>query len=239
MRIALLISGSGTTAEAIIKACTSGRLSGVEPALVIASRADSGGIVRAKEAGIKEEDIVVIDPKTFAGSEEFGQAIIVECKKRNVDFVGQYGWMIKTPENVIREYEGMMTNQHPGPLDPGRADFGGVGMYGMRVHQARLCFVKKTDREYWSEATAQRVAVHFDEGAVVHSKRVEILPDDTAETLAARMLPIEHEVQIETLQMFANKAVKEIIRDTPFVFPGEEGILKVCKKEAVQLYPNG
>ncbi len=239
MRIALLISGSGTTAEAIIKACASGRLSGVEPVLVIASKADIAGIARVEKAGMNPADIVVIDPKTFPSNDAFGETIIDECKKRNVEFIGQYGWMVRTPENVIRAYEGMMTNQHPGPLDPGREDFGGKGMYGIRVHQARLCFVKKTDREYWSEATAQRVAVSFDEGAVVHSKRVVILPDDTAETLAARMLPIEHEVQIETLQMFANCTVEEVVRESPLVNPGEKSILKECKEVAMKLYPKG
>ncbi len=235
MRIALLISGSGTTAEAIIKACGSGRLLGVEPVLVIASQAEIGGIIRVQNAGMKPEDVVILDSKTFQDSEAFGQAIIDECKKRNVDFVGQYGWMIKTPANVIRAYEGMMTNQHPGPVP----EFGGPKMYGIRVHQARLCFVKKTNREYWSEATAQRVAINFDEGAVVHSKRVEILPDDTAETLAARMLPVEHEVQIETLQMFANGTVKEVVREASLVNPDEESILEECKKAAIKLYPKG
>jgi len=112
-------------------------------------------------------------------------------------------------------------------------------MYGQRVHAARICFVKKTNRNWWSEATAQRVGVHFDEGAVVKTKPVEILPNDTPQTLAARMLPVEHEVQIAALRDFANGTVSEMKREQPLVLSGEEGILAECKKRAIAEYPNG
>ena len=239
MRIALLISGGGTTMEAIIKGTLNGALPGVTPSLVIASNENAGGIEKAKKLGIKDEDILIINPKSFETKEKFGEKIIEECKKRNVDFIGQYGWMVMTPENVIKEFEGMITNQHPGPLDTGRPDFGGVGMYGMRVHQSRLSFVNKVKRDYWTEATTHRVTTKFDEGVVIKRKQVPILENDTAETLQARVLPIEHEVQIETLRDFINGTVSEFHRETPLVRDGEEEILEECKKEAIKLYPNG
>ena len=88
MKIALLISGGGTTA-AIIKACKNNNLLGVIPSLVIASKEGIGGIQKARDLGIKEEDIIILNPKSFSNSEEYGEAIITECKKRNVDFIGQ------------------------------------------------------------------------------------------------------------------------------------------------------
>jgi phosphoribosylglycinamide formyltransferase-1 len=240
MKIALLISGGGTTMEAIIKACKSGVLAGVEPVLVIASRGDAGGIKKAQALGIKDDNIIILLPKSFETAEKFGEAIINECKKRNVDFIGQYGWLAKTPENVCEEYKGMIVNQHPGPLDPGRSgDFGGAGMYGIRVHEARLEFVHKVNRDFWTEATTHRVTANFDEGQIVKCKRVEILPDDTAETLQARVLPVEHEVQIAALQDFINGNVSEFHRDTPLVLKGEEDILEECKKSAIAKYPKG
>lgn len=57
-----------------------------------------------------------------------------------------------------------MINQHGGPLDPGRPDFGGRGMYGRRIHCARLYFVRATQRGFFTEATAQRVALQYDRG---------------------------------------------------------------------------
>jgi folate-dependent phosphoribosylglycinamide formyltransferase PurN len=239
MKIALLISGGGTTMQSIIQATQSGVLSGVDPVLVIASREDAGGIAKAKALGIKDEDIVVIKRKDFDNEEEFGNRIIEECKNRGVEFIGQYGWLAKTPANVCDAYKGMIVNQHPGPLDTGRPDFGGVGMYGMRVHEARLQFVRKTNRDFYSEATAHRVTVNFDEGVVLKNKQVPILADDTAETLQSRMLPVEHEVQIELLKDFMNNTVTEFHSDTPLVQSGEEAILEECKTLAIAKYPKG
>lgn len=240
MRIALLISGGGTTMQAIIRACQANDLMGVEPALVISSRADAGGIEKARACGIKEEDMLVINPKDFESSEKFGEKIIEECKKRNVDFIGQYGWLAKTPENVCAIYKDMIVNQHPGPIDPGGiGDFGGYGMYGMRVHEARLEFVRATNREFWTEATSHRVTSNFDEGEILKCKRVEILPNDTAETLQARVLPAEYEVQIAVLQSFANNAVTEYHRDVPLVRPDELDTLLDCKTNAIAKYPKG
>src|SRR3989338_7661821 len=113
MRIALLISGGGTTAEAIIRAVKSGKLAGVEIGCVIASKPDAGGIERAKKAGVPEKDVLVLSPKSFSSREELGEAIIKECRARGVDFVGQYGWLVKTPENVIEAFAGHIVNQHP------------------------------------------------------------------------------------------------------------------------------
>lgn len=240
MRIALLISGGGTTMQAICNAIRGGELRGVEPALVIASRADAGGIEKAKACGIKEEDILVLNPKDFATEEDFGKRIIDECKKRNVEFIGQYGWLVKTPQIVCDVYSGKIANQHPGPLDPhGHGDFGGYGMYGMRVHEARLEFVRATNREFWTEATCHRVTSNFDEGEILKCKRVEILPNDTAETLQARVLPVEYEVQITVLQSFANNAVIEYHRDVNLVHPDELNTLQDCKMNAIAKYPKG
>lgn len=235
--------------EAIIKASKGGVLLGLEPVLVIANNPDAGGIEKAKALGIKDEDIVVLKPKDFENSdkfgearptESFGQAILNECKKRNVDFIGQYGWMVKTPLSVCEAYKGKIVNQHPGPLDPkGNGDFGGSGMYGMRVHEARLQFIKMTNRDFWTEATCHRVTANFDEGVIIKRKQVPIFQNDTAEILQARVLPVEHEVQIEALQDFMNNTVTEFKRETPLVLPGEEKILEECKKNAIAKYPRG
>ena len=239
MNIALLISGGGTTMEAIIKATQNGTLKNVFPVLIIASNENAGGIEKAKKLGVKTEDILVINPKDFSNREEFGEKIIEECKKRDVDFIGQYGWMVMTPENVINAYKNMIVNQHPGPLDTNRSDFGGSGMYGLRVHQTRLCFVNKTGRDFWTEATAHRVTAKFDEGVVLKRKEVPILEGDTAESLQHRVLPIEHEVQIELLKDFSEGEVLEFHRDIPLLLEGEEDTLKECKTEAIKIYPKG
>lgn len=241
LRIAMLISGGGSTAEAIIRACSEGRLRDVVPALLIASKPDIGGIQKAIALGIRTEDIVVIERKAFATPEEFGEAILRECRQRGVNFIGQYGWLPKTPANVVEAYEGMMINQHPGPLDPGRPDFGGKGMFGKAVHAARLNYLRAAGwPEIHTEVVAQRVHAEFDLGAVVESKRVVIEERNwTPEQLQSKALVNEHLVQLSALQAFAHGTVKEIVRETPLIPPENIPILEQAKADAIKAYPKG
>ncbi|PIP69264.1 hypothetical protein CO033_03290 [Candidatus Nomurabacteria bacterium CG_4_9_14_0_2_um_filter_32_10] len=239
MKIALFISGGGTTMEAIIKACKDNTLQNIIPVLVVASKSNILGIKKALDLGIQKEDVVVLNRRSFTTEEDFGQAILSLCKERDVDFIGQYGWLVKTPKNLCEAYKGRIINQHPGPLDNGRPDFGGSGMYGLRVHQARIEFVRRTNRDFWTEATAHYVTSHFDEGKIIKRERVPIFIDDTAEILQARVLPIEHKVQIEALEDFSLGRVEEFYREEPLVCEGEEGILEKCKELAIKMYPNG
>ena len=201
MRIALLISGEGTTMETIIKATQNDTLKNVNPVLVIASKENASGLIKAKNLGISEKNILVINPKNFKTGEEFGEKIIKECKERNVDFI--------------------------------------AGMYGKRVHEARLEFVRRTNHDFWTEATSHRVTSKFDEGTILKIKRVPIFPGDTAEILQARMLPIEHEIQIEILKDFSEGKEKEFYRDLSLIRKEEENILEESKELAKKMYPNG
>jgi phosphoribosylglycinamide formyltransferase-1 len=236
----MLISGGGTTMAQIIIACQEGVLRGlVGPALVIASRPDAGGMEKALKKSMRQEDILCIRRGNYNSEEEWGEAIIKECKARDVNFVGQYGWLPLTPSNVIRAFPGRMVNQHPGPLDPGRADFGGKWMMGRAVHAARLLFVRETKRDYWTEATVQRVAEEYDKGAVLGRMRVGIFPDDDVVSLQERVLPSEHKLQIETLREFALGIEREVTQRDPLVRPGEEEILQKAKLAAHYLFPRG
>lgn len=230
-RLATLISGGGTTMQEIIKACKSGEIP-MEVVCVISSNPLAGGIEKARKLGISDENIIVIDQNNIRGinrkvdQEKFGQSILQELRKRGVTVVTQNGWLPKTPENVIDAYSGKIFNQHPGPVP----EFGGKGMYGRRVHAARLLFTRLTGRDNWTEAIAQMVHSEYDQGLVVKATRVDILPEDTVEDLQQRVLPVEHRVQIELLKDVAGGHVKEITRREKLVKPEEEQTLFLVKK---------
>lgn len=239
LRLALLISKGGSTAQAIIRASKSGQLA-VKPICVITSTNRAMGIQLALQEGMAPGNVLVLKPEEYASPEAFGEAILEACRVRGVNLIGQYGWMPKTPANVIAAFPDRMINQHPGPLDPGRLDFGGKGMFGRRVHAARLWFVRKTGRDFWTEATTQLVAEQFDKGALLKTQRLEILPNDDPDSLQGRLLPVEHEVQIATLQDFATGQVRELpSREHPLVLPEEIPILKEAKEIARTLFPQG
>jgi len=235
----MFISGGGTTATSIVDAINNGTLSGIDPVCVIASKETAGGIEKLKSAGILAENIYIVNPKDYEDRSKFGEKIIEICDKHRVQLIGQYGWLVKTPVNVIERYPDKIINQHPGPLDIGREDFGGKGMYGMRVHAARLSFVQKTGRDFTTEATTHYVTEEFDDGTVIGRRVVEILLDDTPESLQSRVLPVEHALQIQVLQEFADGRVETCERIKPLVQGNEEKMLESCKIEAIKNYPNG
>ena len=242
------ISGGGTTAASIIDACNNGVLRGlVKPVLMIASKSSAGGMQKALDRGMQQKDVMVIRRKHYPTSEDFGEAILKECWKRGVNFIGQYGWMVLTPENVINTYINMIVNQHPGPLDPGRTGFGGKGWYGRRVHCARIYFVREVQRDFWTEAISQRVDPEYDKGALLYKKVVPIdninatvSLEELTTQLQQKVLPEEHKVQIETLRKAALGELKDLpARGQPLVLPGEEEIFEEAKRVAFQLFPKG
>lgn len=238
-RLALLISGGGTTMAAIIDACQNGSLTGIKPALVIASSIDAGGIMKASKRGIPH---YVVNPKDYDSDEEFGEELLRACQLYKIDIPGQYGWMPKTPVNFIEVYKDYTTNQHPGIVIPGHLAFGGKGMYGMRVHCATLRFMRMIGcKDPYTEATAQRVHPEYDRGAVLCVERVPIKPDDTPESLQQRVLPAEHRVQIKTLQMYANDEVQELVRPELFDSKNTKAYeaWSEAREIAAMLYPRG
>ena len=188
---------------------------------------------------MRGEDVVVINPQNFEIPEAFGEAILQSCRARGVDFIGQYGWAVQTPPNVIEVYRNKMVNQHNGPLDPGRPDFGGKGMRGLATHTAVLYFARHIKRPFWTEATAQRVDVEYDKGAVLASAALAIRPSHNPISLGNELLLLEHSLQIQILQAFADGRVQEIVRDQPLILPGEEEILIEAKRVGRLLFPRG
>lgn len=239
-RLAMLISGSGTTMKAIIEAIGRGELEGVVPACVISSDPDAGGIAKAVELLDSYDNVVIIRRSKYRYRDDFGRAIVKACREYGADIIGQYGWLPQTPRVVIEAFPERMINQHPGPLDPGRPDFGGKGMFGRRVHCARLHFVRHIERrETWTEAIAQRVDPEFDRGAVIRRRRIDIAPEDDVESLRLKLLPVEYAVQIDALRDMVTGQVFRVGLPDILVRPEEEGILAEAKALAIETYPQG
>lgn len=212
----------------------------VEVACVIASNNTCGGIEKIKALGIP---IHVVNPKSYPDDKTgFGNKLLrILVDDYNVDAVGQHGWMPITPSNVIARFPGKMLNQHPGPLDPGHADFGGVnpGMFGARVSCARLYYCRTIGADYWTEATAHIVTEGVDEGLLVHTERVPIEPSDDVASLQARLLPSEHRVCIEAWRLMATGKANPHLRESRLISKQRSFTLQEAKRIAKTLYPKG
>ncbi len=173
-RIVVLVSGSGSNLQALIDAVAEGRIRG-RIAAVLSNNPQAYGLERARRAGIPTE---VVDHRDFPSRETFDRALAERIDRYRPDLVILAGFMrILTPE-FVRHYQGRMLNIHPSLLPKYR---------GLDTHARALA---AGEREHG-------VSVHFvtpelDGGPVIAQARVPVLPDDTPETLAARVLEREH-----------------------------------------------
>lgn len=241
-RVAIAVSGGGTTMEAVIKACQQGRLPLIKPVLIIASAPNIGAIDKAQNCGLGSA-VHVIERGSCSSDQEFGMRIIELCRKHRVHAFCQYGWMPRTPDAVLDYFDGQMINQHPGGIDTEgkHGDFGGRGMYGKRVIAAQLYFAQTSGKKCctYAEATAQLVHPQYDRGRVLRAWKVPIHLDDTVNTLQARLLPVEHEVQIATLGDMAQDMLPSFRRSAPLITEEEVPLLVAAKGRAIADYPDG
>jgi phosphoribosylglycinamide formyltransferase/phosphoribosylglycinamide formyltransferase-1 len=185
-RLAVLASGRGSNLQAIIEHFDNlARERVAKVGLVASNRADSPALIRAATASI--------DIANFNASDD-GSELLALLQKFRIDLVVLAGYMKRIPPKVIREYAGRIINIHPALLPA----FGGEGMYGARVHEAVLA----------SGAEETGVTVHlvdddYDRGPIIAQWRVRVDKSDTVESLAARVLNVEHVVYPRVVEMVA------------------------------------
>ena len=187
-RIAVLISGGGTTLRNFIEKIAAGQLP-VEIALVVSSSPTARGLQFARDAGIPS---VVIERKSFANQDDFSRAIFDHCRRARADLVVMAGFLKRV--TIPADFANRVVNIHPA-LVPA---FCGEGFYGHRVHEAVLEYGAKL-----SGCTVHFADNQYDHGPVIVQRAVPVLDDDTPETLAARVFEAECEAYPEALRLIA------------------------------------
>jgi phosphoribosylglycinamide formyltransferase 1 len=191
-RIAVLISGGGTTLRNLIEKIGAGRLR-VEIALVIASTPDAGGLRFAHEAGIPA---AVIERRSFPSQEAYSRTIFDHCRQAQANLVVMGGFLKRL--TIPDDFANRVVNIHPALIPA----FCGEGFYGHHVHEAVLAFGAKL-----SGCTVHFADNQYDHGPVILQKAVPVLGGDTPETLAARVFEAECEAYPEALQWIAEGRV--------------------------------
>lgn len=190
LRLAVFASGSGTNFQAILEAIAAGHLP-ARVVLCVSDRSTSGALERARWQGIPT---AILAPQDYPSPEAFGKALLEVLRAHAVELVVLAGYLKKIPDNVVDAYRNRMLNIHPSLLPA----FGGPGMYGRRVHEAVLNYGVR-----WTGVTVHLVDEEYDHGPIVLQEPVPVLPDDTPETLAARVLEVEHRLYPEAVRLFA------------------------------------
>jgi phosphoribosylglycinamide formyltransferase 1 len=180
-RIGVLISGRGTNLQALIDAVADGRLAATI-AVVISNRSNAAGLERARLAGIETR---VLDHRQWPSREDYDRALVGELRARGVQLVCLAGFMRIFSSVMLEAYPNRILNIHPSLLP----SFPGLHPQQQAIDQG----VKV------SGATVHIVTPDLDAGPIVVQRTVPVLDDDTADTLAARILVEEHKAYPEAV----------------------------------------
>ena len=193
MRIAVMVSGGGTNLQAIIDAINAGTITNTEIAVVISNNANAYALTRARENGI---EAVCVSPKDYENRDTFNRELLNKVNAYNVDLVVLAGFLVKIPEEMVHQYNHRIINIHPSLIP----SFCGVGFYGLKVHEAALeKGVKVTG------ATVHFVDEGMDTGRIILQKAVDVLENDTPQTLQRRVMEqAEWKILPQAIDMIAN-----------------------------------
>lgn len=191
LKIGVLVSGGGTNLQALIDAEQAGKIKNGQLSLVIASKPDVYALERAKSAGIKA---VALPRKDYRNVDDYSDALIQELREHQVDLVVLAGFLTITNDAFVRAFENRILNVHPALIPA----FCGKGFYGLHVHEAVLeRGVKLTG------ATVHFVNEICDGGPIMLQKSLEVLEDDTPETLQKRVMEhCEWELLTKAVSLF-------------------------------------
>ena len=190
LTLGVLVSGEGTTLDAIAEQASGGHLA-VRIALVVSDRPHAPAIEKARRRGLA----TLVLPSRGMPPDAWARRLTSELNERGVELVVLAGFLTILPASWFADWRGRAINLHPALLPL----HGGPGFYGSRVHEAVLA---AGERE--TGATVHLVIPEVDRGPTIAQARLEVLPGDTPESLRARLHPVEVDLLATVLRRFAD-----------------------------------
>ena len=195
LNIAVFASGKGSNLQAILEGIRTGRIGNAEIVVVVSNNANAGALCIARTNNIPAIHLRRAD---FTSDDEFNAVLVSTLAQYRVNFIVLAGYLKHIDATIVKTFKNRIVNIHPALLPK----FGGAGMYGRRVHETVIA-----QNEKISGATVHIVDEKYDHGTVVLQKTVPVFPDDTPDTLAVRVLQIEHEIYPEAIRLFSEGRV--------------------------------
>ena len=194
LNIAVFISGGGTNLQAIIDAVKENKING-KIKLVFSNRKNAYGLIRAQNESI---DTFYLNRKKFFCNEEYDERILEELERKNIDLIILAGYLNILSSKLVSNYSNRIINIHPSLIP----SFCGDGFYGENVHKA----VIKSGVKF-TGATTHFVDENVDTGAIILQDVVPIFINDDFETVAKRVLEIEHKILVKTVKAFCDNKI--------------------------------
>lgn len=193
-RLGVLLSGRGSNFQAILKAQQAGQLPGAEIALVLSNKTAAEGLTVAQAHQIPT---AVVSPKAYPERREYDARLLEHLREAQVDLIVLAGYTRVLSDVLLRAYPNRILNIHPSLLPA----FGGMGMVGMKVHEAVIQAYKAGEVQT-SGCSVHLVTETVDGGPVLGQSTVTLETSDTPETLAAKVLAEEHRLYPQVLGQF-------------------------------------
>ena len=202
-RLAFFVSGSGSDMQSVLDGIAAGEIDAL-PVAVVASRPGIYALERAAAAGVPG---YVFEKGNYPDLSAMYAEIVALLQGLKVDYVILAGYLTILTPNIIAAFKDRIVNIHPSLIP----SFCGKGFYGLRVHRAALDYGVKV-----TGATVHFVDEGADTGAIIAQRPVEVLPDDTPESLQARVLKTEHELLPEVVKRLCAEEVEIVGRQVHF-----------------------
>lgn len=195
LKIVVFASGNGSNLQSLIDAMDSGLIQGSIEA-VISDKNSAFALERAANHGIRP---ILIDKKAIGNKAEFDRQLMQYMDDIQPQLVILAGFISILPEELVKQYQGKIMNIHPALIPA----FCGKGFYGEKVHQAVI--------EYGVKVSG--VTVHFvdegtDTGPIIIQQALDVLGNDTAETLGKRVLELEHQLIVKAASLYCAQKLK-------------------------------
>ncbi|MBM6919102.1 phosphoribosylglycinamide formyltransferase [Intestinimonas butyriciproducens] len=198
VKIGVLVSGGGTNLQALLDAQKRGEIPDGEISLVIASRKKAYALERARMAGVPA---LALPRRDYEKTADYDAALLTALQQAGVELVVLAGFLCVLGEKMLKGYEGRIVNVHPSLIPA----FCGDGFYGLHVHEAALRRGVKV-----TGATVHLVNEVTDGGPILLQKAVEVLPNDTPESLQKRVMEQAEWVLLpQAVSMLCQKIEKE------------------------------
>ena len=190
--IAVFTSSGGSNFKSIYNNTLNGKIQNTKVVLLVSNNPKSRAVLFAKDQGI---DTFILNANRYPNNNEYNDVLIKKLKEISPDLIVLAGYMKLIPFEVTSMYKKKIINIHPGKLP----DFGGKGFHGINVHKAVIDSGAED-----TTVTIHHVNEEYDKGMIIHEERVPVEKGDTAESLATRVLSIEHKIYSEIIDKLLN-----------------------------------
>ena len=192
--IAVFASGGGSNFKSLHRHVKSGEIPG-RIVLSISNNPDSGAIKYTKKYNIST---LIINKVRYTNPVDREKFLIQTLIDNEVNLICLAGYMNLLPKSIVHQYKNCILNVHPALLP----HFGGKGFYGIKVHEAVVASGVEE-----SGVTVHFVDEEYDHGKIIAQEKVKVLSEDTAETLAERVLKVEHELYPQVVKAFCEDRI--------------------------------